>query len=242
MHLLGIDIDRLSRTELLAHCGRWLSEESGFHRIATVNPEFLLLAQEDVVFHQALEAADLRIVDGFGIVLAAWIHGTHLERFPGADLLENLLQRANEKRLAVFFAVRQDGLCSFEEVRAALKQRYPDIEVGGADIDPQFFSDTEKKECEKYTLLFSNFGAPEQEIFLESFRTEPGNIRIAVGVGGALDYLTGHIARAPRILRRLGLEWLWRLFYQPRRIGRIWNATGVFFWKILFEKKKKTTA
>ncbi len=243
MHLLGIDIDTLKRTELLGRAERWLSEESGFHRIATVNPEFLLLAREDALFRQSLAAADLRIADGFGIVLAFRFRGARVERFPGADIMEALLEIASTRHLSVFLAVRKGGLSTYEEVRSAMLKKYPDMAIGGADIDPRRASidgnaygirDT------KYDILISNFGAPEQEIFLELFRAQPGGIRIALGVGGALDYLTGRIARAPRAWQRLGLEWLWRLIRQPQRLGRIWNATVVFLWRVIREKEKTT--
>lgn len=240
MHLLGIDIDTLNRSELLARCECWLSEAGGFHRIATVNPEFLLLADQNASFRQALTAADLRIADGFGIVLAAWLRGVSLERFPGADIMEALLQIAHAQKIPIYLAIRKDGLSSYAEVRAAILKQYPGMKVEGADLESrQSLDSTIQNPGSK--IIFCNFGAPEQEIFLESLRAQPGSIRIAMGVGGALDYLTGRIARAPRLLRRLGLEWLWRLIQQPSRLGRIWNATAVFLWRV-FRKKEKTTA
>ncbi|MBP5993722.1 MAG: WecB/TagA/CpsF family glycosyltransferase [Candidatus Moranbacteria bacterium] len=240
MHLLGIDIDALRRSELLARCERWLSEAGGFHRIATVNPEFLLLADQDASFRQALTAADLRIADGFGVVLAAWLRGVSLERFPGADIMEALLRIAHAQKISIYLAIRKDGLSSYAEVRAAILRQYSDMKVEGADFESGQSLDSTIQNP-KSKIIFCNFGAPEQEIFLESLRTQPGNICIAMGVGGALDYLTGRIARAPRLWRRLGLEWLWRLIQQPRRLGRIWNATAVFLWRV-FREKEKTTA
>ena len=187
MHLLGIDIDTLKRTELLGRVERWLSEESGFHRIATVNPEFLLLAREDALFRQSLAAADLRIADGFGIVLAFRFRGARVERFPGADIMEALLEMANTQHLSVFLAVREGGLSTYEEVRSAMLKKYPDMAIGGADIDSRRASidgNVYGIRDAKYDILISNFGAPEQEIFLESFRAQPGGIRIALVVGG----------------------------------------------------------
>ena len=236
MHLLGIDIDTLNRSELLARCERWLSsEEKGFHRIATVNPEFLLLARQDASFRQTLEAADLRIADGFGIVLAAALQGASIERFPGADLMGALLEMADKKKVSIYLVVRKDGLSSYAEVRAVIQKQYPDMEVEGADFESREMLDSKIQNL-KSEIVFCNFGAPEQELFLESLRNTSNDIRIAMGVGGALDYLTGRIARAPRLWRRLGLEWLWRLIHQPSRLGRIWNATAVFLWCIVREK------
>ncbi len=239
MHLLGIDIDTLNRSELLARCERWLSEADGFHRIATVNPEFLLLADQDASFRQALTAADLRIADGFGVVLAAWLRGVSLERFPGADIMEALLRIAHTQKIPIYLAIRKDGLSSYVEVRAAILKQYPDMKVEGADLESRQSLDSTIQNPGSQ-IIFCNFGAPEQEIFLESLRAQPGSICIAMGVGGALDYLTGRIVRAPRLCRRLGLEWLWRLIQQPSRLGRIWNATAVFLWRVFWEKEKTT--
>lgn len=234
MQILSVTIDALLRKEVLAHAVRFL-EEPGFHRIATVNPEFLVLAEKNEVFRQTLAQADLRVVDGFGIVLAGFFRGEKVERYPGVDLMEEILSIANERQLSVFFVVRQDGFSSFEEVRVSTLKKYPNIIVDGTDMDVYQVYEIHNT---KYDILLCNFGAPEQEFFLESLRNHPGSVRLVMGVGGALDFLTGKQKRAPRWMRVVGLEWLWRLALQPQRLGRIWQATGVFLWRVLQEKRK----
>jgi N-acetylglucosaminyldiphosphoundecaprenol N-acetyl-beta-D-mannosaminyltransferase len=86
----------------------------------------------------------------------------------------------------------------------------------------------------KYEILFCNFGAPHQEKFLNSLKS--AKIRLAMGVGGSFDYVTGKLQRAPRAMRIFGLEWLWRLILQPKRWRRIWNAVIVFPIKIILFK------
>jgi glutamyl-tRNA synthetase len=88
------------------------------------------------------------------------------------------------------------------------------------------------------SIVLCNFGAPEQELFLMKLKDNSGDIRFAMGVGGSFDYLTGKQKRAPKWLRVIGLEWLWRLILQPKRFKRIWNATVVFLVKSL--KKSHT--
>lgn len=240
MQIFGITLDDFSCKESLALCETWLAGD-GFRRIATVNPEFLLRAEEDVLFARNLRSADLRIVDGFGIVIVAWLRGKKMHRCPGSDLMESLLVHAERKSYPVFFAVRQDGLSSFEEVRQALKKKYPALIMDGSVVDGQnrasAWNDVRRQtRVSRAKIVFSNFGAPEQEYFVESLRQNPGDVRLAIGIGGGLDYLTGKIPRAPRCMRAMGLEWFWRLMRQPKRVGRIWRATVVFLLRSILDK------
>ena len=241
MHLLGINIDTLSQRELVSQCEAWLTG-TGFHRIVTVNPEFLVRAQTDQTFRTAVEQADLRIADGFGLVLAGWLQGKQLERFPGADLMGEIFRIANEKKISVYLAVRADGLSSYEEVREVILKKYPNIKIDGENRVVAEFKSYQLK-AKNYQLVFCNFGAPAQELFLESLRSAPGDLRLVMGVGGSFDYLTGKNKRAPRWLSHMGLEWAWRFLLQPGRWIRIWSAIVVFPALVMLEKvtKKRTT-
>ncbi len=234
MDILGVPIDALTRTEMLARVENFL-EEPRFHRIATVNPEFLLLAEKDAVFRTALMAADLRIADGFGIVLAGLFHGQYIRRFPGADLMEEILCIAEKKNQSVSLAIRKDGLSSYEEIKGVLQKKYPNLEINSTDINLKI-QDSQFMIHDSITLC--NFGAPEQEIFLDSLKDQ-NNIRLAMGVGGSFDYLTGRQGRAPKWMRIIGLEWLWRLILQPKRWRRIWNAAVIFPFRAFFATMKR---
>lgn len=221
MELLGISISGASHEEILDHVRVFLFE-SKFHRIATVNPEFLVLATKDEVFRQSLLRADLCIADGFGVVLAGILQGEKMTRFPGADLVKEILTLAERENYGVSLVLKKDGLSSYEEIKEALLKKHPGLRIAS--------------ELEQSEIILCNFGAPEQEIFLENLRSNPGNIRLAIGVGGSFDYLTNKLRRAPKVMRFLGLEWLWRLILQPKRVQRIWNAVIVFSIKVLFQK------
>jgi N-acetylglucosaminyldiphosphoundecaprenol N-acetyl-beta-D-mannosaminyltransferase len=252
MHIFGVRVDNLSRAEILDKVDGFLEGKSS-RRLATVNPEFLLLALENDAFRGVLNACDLNVADGFGLHLAFWREGERLKgRFPGADLMRHMLSLAEEKGLKVFLAAREGGLSGWQETADALKKCYPELIVSGADLrcHPEF---TERSVLEEkrsldfarddmvgqvrdYDIVFCNFGAPDQEMFLSSLKRNPGNVRLAMGVGGSFDYLSGKIKRAPRWMRICGLEWLWRLIRQPRRWRRIWNAVAVFPWTVMREK------
>lgn len=232
MTLFGIPIDNFSKVHIL-HFLHDALEEPRFHRITTVNPEFLLLAEKNPSFKNSLLQADLRIADGMGIALAFALRGGKLkQRFPGADLVEHILHLAAAHHYSLFCAVRQGGLSSYEEVRAALLKKFPTLLLDGGDFDMKMRT-TNFGEIQA-SILLCNFGAPEQEFFVEQSEKGETPIRLAMGVGGAFDYLTGKVFRAPHWMRFLGLEWLWRLKEQPGRLPRVFRAVIVFPTRLLF--------
>jgi len=150
--------------------------------------------------------------------------------------------------LGVFLAINKDGLSNFQEIKDALSELYPNLKIDGADLVPSCHSgpDPESREILKQVqddknnpkLLLVNFGAPLQEKFINSQKN--GTIRLAMGVGGSFDFLTGKAKRAPIWMRKAGLEWLWRGVVQPqdrlKRLKRIFKAVIVFPIKIIFSK------
>ncbi len=223
--ILGITIDRRSKTELDAAVRKHLMGTS-FHRIATVNPEFAVLAKRNDAFLSSLLSADIRIADGTGIAIAGLLSGCHLTRYPGADFLKTILATANRQESTVYLAIRKDGLSSFNEIRTILRTSFPRLHVRGADLNPISFSLPDG--IRDADIVLCNFGAPEQEYFLESLRHTDSTVRLAMGVGGSFDFLTGKRKRAPEWIQSIGLEWLFRLLIQPKRILRIWTATVIF--------------
>lgn len=210
--------------------------EEKFHQITTINPEFVLEAQENKEFRQILLGSDLNVADGIGIKFAFWRCGKHLKtRISGVDLMHEILKIANKKKLSVFLAASRDGLSTWEETAQVLRKIYPSIIFDGDNIDPN--SKEYKSNAIDCQLVFCSFGAPRQELFINSVKSD--TINIAMGIGGAFDFVTGKIRRAPEIWRKLGLEWLWRFIQEPRyRAKRIFNATVVFPIKVLLNFSK----
>ena len=232
--ILGVPISLDSKAKVLEKIGNFLREDR-FHRIATVNPEFLVLASRDNRFRENLLSADLRVADGFGMVLAGLLQGEEVPRFPGADLLLDILSIAEKDEYSVFLAIRQDGLSSYEEIQSTLLKKYPKLFVSGTDSELGSIGNW-KLEIGNSAIVFCNYGAPMQELFLARLQEAGIKSRLAIGVGGSFDYLTGKQKRAPQWLRAIGFEWLWRLILQPKRWRRIWNAVVVFPVKVLLKK------
>jgi len=248
MKILGVTIDHATRQEVNVRVDAFLAGET-FHQIATVNPEFLLEAEKNPEFRHVLNGCNLRVVDGFGIVLAGWFHGVRFHRYPGSDLMLRILAKAEREHLPVFFAVKRGGLSTYDDVVHAVQKIYPKLIFSGEDIDFGNIGNW-KLEIGNSAIVFCNAGSPLQELFIERLKKRGAPSRIGMGVGGSFDYLTGKRKRAPRWMRRAGLEWLWRLitlsvpcgnhgtaYPKSRRAFRIWNATVVFLWKIATEKR-----
>ena len=233
MDILGVRIDNLSRKDILEKAASFL-EQDGLHQIATVNPEFILTAQEDNEFKTILNQADLCVADGVGVWFAFLRYGKILKsRLTGVDLMEEILSLASTKQYLVSVVMNVHSLSSWEEVRYAILKKYPTLKIRGVVLENFHHIDDLIFESK---ILLCNFGAPRQEKFIHSLKTRKHNqIRLAIGVGGGMDFLTGKVRRAPKLWRKIGLEWSWRFAQEPRyRAKRIFRAVVLFPIKIIF--------
>ena len=229
--ILGVKIDNFSKQEILGKVEVFLADGE-FHQIVTVNPEFILEAQKNLTFREILNKSALSVADGFGITCAFWRFGQHLKlRIAGVDLMQEIIKIAEQKKLKIFLAINKDGLSSFEEICSVISKLYPNLAIAGADLDAK---DTKYSMLDAgYQILLCNFGAPEQERFIDSQKN--AIIGLGMGVGGSFDYLTGKISRAPLWMRKVGLEWLWRFFRQPKRFRRIFRSVVIFPLKVFWD-------
>jgi len=234
---LGVKIDNLSREEILEKIESFLVGDK-LCQIATVNPEFILKAQKDEEFKNILNNCDLNVADGVGIKFAFWkLRFQKLKaRIAGIDLMEEILKIAEKNNIKIFLVASGGGLSTWEETRDAILKKYPKLQVSGANLSSSI---TDYKlptiDC---SIIFCSFGAPQQEKFLHSLKSQENDrIKIVMGVGGSFDYLTGKVKRAPRWMRRIGLEWLFRLIRQPNRFRRIFNAVIIFPIKIIISAR-----
>ncbi|MFH1175256.1 MAG: WecB/TagA/CpsF family glycosyltransferase [bacterium] len=128
-----------------------------------------------------------------------------------------------------------------------IKEKYPNTVVETYEGSPDIQNDKKTREIinqAQPNILFVAYGNPgsKQEKWISRNLPYLPSVKFAMGVGGSFDFLSGSIKRAPKWMQKRGIEWLWRLFRQPRRIKRIWNAAGVFSWQILKLKIKNNTS
>ncbi len=208
-HVLGVKIDDVSLNEAIKIVESWLKID-GKHYIVTPNPEFIVTAQKDLEFKKILNNADLSVPDGNGLKIGSDI----VCNTPGIDLMEELIRMVSGKGFTVGFLGGRDGVA--EKTSKCLQKRYPKLKVSFAVEE---FKSLKDLKLLKTDLLFVAFGHPKQEKWIAE-NLPKIDVKVAMGVGGAFDYISGQIPRAPRWIRSLGLEWLFRLIIQPRRIKR----------------------
>ena len=218
--ILGVRFDDLTQQEA-AQQGRQLLEEDKFHFVVTPNPEFLLAAEKDPEFRRVLNAADLVLPDGIGVVYSAKILGTPLkERVPGIEFAEAMLSALNEMGGRLYLLGAKPGVA--EEAGRRICARYPALVLCGTHDG--YFKDEQailpEIAATKPDLLFVCLGAPKQEKWMARWGQHTG-AKLAIGLGGCLDVFAGNVRRAPEQWQKLGLEWAYRLKKEPKRIGRM---------------------
>lgn len=205
---------------------RFLAEEPArVHQICTVNPEFIMEARRNRAFRRLLNSVDLATPDGVGIIVAARLLGTPLKgRATGVRLVERLAKLSAEQGYNLYLLGAAPGVA--REAAAELGRRYPGVRITGAFAGSPAIEDWAEisgrlREARPDALLVA-YGAPRQDLWIDAHRDAfPGSIRVAMGVGGVFDYLSGRVPLAPPLMRRAGLEWLYRMVRQPWRWRRI---------------------
>ncbi|MEI6835818.1 MAG: WecB/TagA/CpsF family glycosyltransferase [Candidatus Falkowbacteria bacterium] len=235
VNILGIKLSTLNQTELLSRLDSFLNGP-GQHFLVTPNPEIILRAGSDEEYFYILNAADLAVADGFGLVLAGLLSGQKIPRITGSDLTPILLKKAEDGQIRTLIINWSGGLSKAKDIQATLKNNFPKLILEVLDTEKKNHLQAEenlKINQFKPQLVFVALGAPNQEKLIWHELKNWPSVKLALAVGGSFDFLTGKTTRAPKIMRQLGIEWLWRLTLQPQRINRIWQATVVFGLKVL---------
>ena len=220
--VLGIPFDDLCPEEAVERALSLIAERRSAMAV-TPNAEILLASRRDQQLRRALLRADLSVADGVGVILAARILGQPLShRVPGIDLAAALMARLAARGESVYLLGAKPGVG--EQAAQRLRMQYPGLRVVG--VRDGYFSKAEEQtildkiNTARPALLLVCLGCPRQVKWLAEHATE---LRFGLGMalGGALDVFSGQKRRAPLMLRRAGLEWLYRLIREPCRIVRI---------------------
>lgn len=238
--ILGVPVHAVTTAETL-HIVRHFMQQPHLHQICTTNPEFVMTAQKDPVFARILQEADLCIADGIGLVWASrWLGRPLPERVPGSELVYHLAQLAAAEGWRLFLLGAAPGVA--ETAASVFQTRYPTLVIAGTyagSPDPaQSQAIVQRINDSRADLLFVAYGAPRQDKWIARNRQALKTVRVAIGVGGALDFVSGRAVRAPRWLQKLGLEWLHRLMREPWRWRRM-LALPQFAFKVLLSRRTK---
>lgn len=229
--LYGVRISDLSTSELSRLLSGWLASDSS-RTIVTPNPEFVLAARRDPAFVDLLNRADLSLPDGVGIRFAIpALSGKRLaHRHTGVDTLLLLAGLCAETGKRLVLVGGEPGIA--ERAADAMRRQFVGLDASVVDIgivSQEKMRHANVPAFENADVLAVALGMGKQEKFIESLRRQNQAFPcVYIGVGGALDMIAGTKRRAPSVIRRVGLEWLWRLVIEPRRFKRIFNAAAVF--------------
>lgn len=218
-NILGVKIDDISINKISEIVFEWLKGK-GKHYIVTPNPEILVMAQKDAEFKKILNNANLSIPDGAGLKLSGDIDCTS----PGIDVLEALVKMASENGFTTGFLGGRNEVA--KKTAERLKKKYKNLKISFASGDIEVDKDgkslkllNKKLKLPDTDLLFVAFGPPKQEKWIAKNFSKL-SVKVVMGVGGSFDVFGGKIPRAPKWLRNLGFEWLFRLTIQPWRLFR----------------------
>ncbi len=224
---LGVRVHDVTFAETLA----WMEAAIAAGRprqVCTVNPEFIMLAQRDPAFRAVLAQSDLNIPDGGFLQWAARRRGDRLrERVTGSDSLPLFSALAARKGYRLFFLGAAGGVA--QRAAEILRAAHPGLNVVGCYAGSPAPADEDAivarvREAAP-DALFVAYGAPQQDLWIARNAARLG-VPLQMGVGGTFDFIAGIVPRAPRWMRALGLEWLYRLARQPwrwRRQVAIWQ-------------------
>ena len=229
VYILGVRVDRISQQEALDCVEQMIARRRASgnilpcQQIVTVNPEFVMAAQRNKDFRVAINAASLVLADGIGVVWATRYLGRPTpERVTGSDTLPALAQRCAVLGYRLYLLGAAAGIA--EAAGARLQELAPGLEIAGtyagSPAPEEEDEIIERIRVAQADVLCVAYGAPAQDLWIwRNLSRLP--TAVAMGVGGAYDFLSGRQHRAPLAMRRMGLEWLFRLYREPWRWRRM---------------------
>lgn len=225
--IMGLPVDSLSLSSAVATIEDWSARKRQDpslpgRRIVTANPEYVMAARQDAELMQLIQEADMVTPDGVGLVVAAKLFGTPLPcRVTGVELSLELARRSAETGLRLFFLGAAPGVAEAAAIR--LKEKYPSICIVGTfsgDASPVGDAETLKRVQDSHAdVVLVAYGMGKQDRWAARNLNLSG-AAVSIGVGGTFDYMSGKVPMAPYIIRRIGMEWLFRLITQPWRWKR----------------------
>jgi len=248
--IASIEVDTLSRKKVITKIGKAI-ENHKILQVVTPYSEFVVEAEYNLEFRKALNSSEIRIPDGIGILWAGaylagkWnnlitslvsiinrdinLYSVFTEKISGSDLIYDVLDLAHKQKSRVYL-LGGEGIVT-ERVKDYIQNTYSRIHITGTYSKKISLNDTDLFQQvldSQSDIVLIALSYPKQEIFasqLKQYFINNNHKGVILCIGGTFDFLAGTKKRAPKLLQRLGLEWLYRLIQQPKRIRRIYKAT-----------------
>lgn len=242
--ILGVRINNIDMDEAMAKIdGYFASDELNY--IYTPNPEIVMRAGRDEEFKKIINSASLNLCDGIGLMIASKLKKKPLKsRVTGYDTSIKILELMNERHLSLFLLGAKPGIA--EKAIERINNDYPNIVIAG--YNNGYFNGShnghassneeealiQKINDSKADAIFVGMGAGYQEKFIY-YNKDKLKTKLAIANGGVIDVLAGNVKIAPAFIRKIGMEWLYRLIKEPKRFKRQLDIPK-FLMKIIFTK------
>jgi N-acetylglucosaminyldiphosphoundecaprenol N-acetyl-beta-D-mannosaminyltransferase len=229
--LFNVKIDVYNYEETIQFCVEALKKNK-CKIIYFLNAHCFNIAQNNEEYREALNSVDLLLNDGIGIEIASKLAKVKLkDNMNGTDFIPKIMELSSKNNYKVYLlGGKGDVPCRAKE---KLEKLYPGIKIVGVH-DGYFDEKTEKSVIgeinnEKVDILVVGMGVPKQELWLHDNKHKFTHVKLGIAGGAILDFISGNVTRAPRVIRRLRLEWAYRLFKEPRRLWRRYVIGNVLF-------------
>lgn len=243
INIAGVEIDRYSFDEVVVQIINHALSANSSEYVVTPNAQHIVSLQQDRLFREIYSNAFLVVPDGVSLLWAAKFLGTPLnDRVNGTDLFEKLCEISAQHHLKIFLLGGRPGAA--DQASAVLQSRYPGLQIVGTHCPPYGF-ETDQGSCDHINaaikaaepdILFVGLGAPKQEKWVYLNYKELG-VPVSLGIGVSFELVANMVKRAPINMQKAGLEWVFRLVVEPRRLWqRYILGNPQFIWLVLQQK------
>lgn len=233
---LGVNVSTLTYDEVIEDLKKRMDARKKSTIIA-VNPEKFIAAGKNELVKDLINSSTYQIPDGIGVIIASKLKGgTITSRVTGIDMMERLLEFAAVENHSIFMYGAKEEVVT--KAKQNIEAKFPHLNIAGyangyeKDMDAL----VKKINDSKAEILFVALGSPRQELWIREHMNKLPNVLVFQGVGGSFDVFAGHVKRAPKFFRNMGLEWFYRLITDPKRFKRQ-LALPKFLFKIMFSPK-----
>jgi N-acetylglucosaminyldiphosphoundecaprenol N-acetyl-beta-D-mannosaminyltransferase len=242
LNVLGTKVAILNLDSAVEMVTDWIDDGEAGRYVSVADVHCIMQSHRRPEVRRVYNSADACVPDGMPLTwVGKWRGQPEIGRVYGPDLMLRLLEISTGRRYSSFFLGGADGVA--DELKARMEARFPGLQVVGTYCPP--FRPLTADEKNRLVLrindlqpdiLWVGLGAPKQDLFMAEFRGVL-KTKVMIGVGAAFDFHTDRVRQAPRWMMRSGLEWLFRLFMEPRRLGpRYFRNNPAFIWHILLQE------
>jgi N-acetylglucosaminyldiphosphoundecaprenol N-acetyl-beta-D-mannosaminyltransferase len=229
-YFLGVPLDYVAWNDAVDLATRAMGERFRL-QMGDVNVSKVIDAQSDPNFRKWLEDSDVVCADGVGVIWGCHLLGIPVaDRVTGIDLMTRVIAVCEQRGFRPYFLGATETV--IKDLVNQLQRRHPSLKIAGwrngyfrPEDEPAIVAEIKASGAD---CLFVGISSPIKERFLNQYRDEL-NIPLQMGVGGSFDVLSGHVKRAPRLMQRMGLEWLFRVAQEPRRLARRYYVSNSRF-------------